>query len=299
MLMPHFLLAATLAGVGLVSGSVSSGDYRHSIEHWRAQRVEHLRADDGWLTLVGLPWLKPGANSVGSAADSDIVLKSAPKHLGVVTWAKDGKVTLTLDSHSGALIDGKHATTATMLDDGHDKPTTVSFGTTSFYLITRNGKKGLRVKDTRAKTRVDFAGIDNYPIDPSWRIVAKWTPFDPVHHLKVATRIGTVDDFPVPGKVTFERDGHAYTLLPVIEVPGDTELFVIFADRTSGKQTYGAGRFLYTAMPKDGKVILDFNKAYNPPCAFTPYATCPLAPPENRLDLRVTAGEKQYSGSEE
>lgn len=295
----HLLLAASLAGVVLVSTSASASDYQQSVEHWQAQRVERLRADDGWLTLVGLPWLAPGANSVGSAADNEIVLKHAAKHLGVVTWAEDGEVSLTLDKHSGALIDGKRAARVTMLDDEHDKPTIVSFGTTSFYLITRNGKKGLRVKDTQAKTRTDFVGIDSYPIDPSWRVVATWTPFEPVHHIKVATRIGTLDDFPVPGKATFERDGKTYTLLPVIEVPGDTELFVMFSDRTSGKETYGAGRFLYAAMPKDGKIILDFNKAYNPPCAFTPYATCPLAPPENRIDLKVTAGEKKYSGSEE
>lgn len=299
MLATHVLLVATLAGAGLVSGSVSSGDYNQSIKHWQTQRIDHLRADDGWLTLVGLPWLKSGSNSVGSAADNDIMLKSAPAHLGVVTWAKDGKVSITLDKRSGALIGGKHEATATLLDDEHDQPTTVSFGTTSFYLITRNGKKGLRVKDSQAKTRTEFAGIDNYPIDPAWRIVAKWTPFNPVHHIKVATRIGTLDDFPVPGEATFERDGKTYTLLPVIEVPGDTELFVMFADRTSGKETYGAGRFLYAAMPKDGKITLDFNKSYNPPCAFTPYATCPLAPPENRLDLKVTAGEKKYSGSED
>ncbi|MDN5923764.1 MAG: DUF1684 domain-containing protein [Xanthomonadales bacterium] len=305
MLATHILLAATLAGVSSVSAGVpasaasSANEYQQSIEHWHAQRVDRLRAEGGWLSLVGLPWLKPGTNSVGSGTDNDIELKQAAKHLGVVTWHKDGSVDIALDKDSGALINGKHVATAPLLDDGHDQPTVVSFGTTSFYLITRNGKKGLRVKDTQASTRTGFVGIDSYPIDPSWRIVAKWVPFHPVHHVKVATRIGTLAEFPVPGKAVFQRDGKTYEILPVIEVPGDTELFVMFADRTSGKETYGAGRFLYAAMPKDGKIILDFNKAYNPPCAFTPYATCPLAPPENRLDLRVNAGEKKYAGSEE
>jgi uncharacterized protein (DUF1684 family) len=275
--------------------------YKHSIEQWQAGRVERLTAPDGWLSLIGLEWLQPGANRVGSAADNDIVLSAGPAHLGVVTLAADGGMRIVLDKDSGATVDGKAVTDAALVDDLHAgtdaAPTRVAFGSASFYVIDRDGRKGLRVKDTQAPTRQHFLGIDAFPIDPSWRIEATWVPAQPGETLEMGSVIGTIDKYPVPGKLEFTRDGRHFEILPVIEVPGDTQYFIVFADRTSGKETYGAARFLYIDPPKDGKVVLDFNKAYNPPCAFTPFATCPLAPPENRLDLRVTAGEKNYRGS--
>jgi uncharacterized protein (DUF1684 family) len=273
----------------------SGADYTKQIEGWRAQRVERLKAPSGWLSLIGLHWLKDGKNTVGSAKGNDIVLAAGPAHLGAITL-KGGKATIEIDPKSAATVDGKVATSIELLDDSHEKPTTVAFGTASFYLIDRNGKKALRVKDSEAKTRTQFHGIDYFAIDPAWRVEARFEEFKPAHTLDIPTVLGTVDKMTVPGKVTFMRDGKSYTLLPVLETADAKELWFIFADRTSGKETYGAARFLYADLPKDGKLEIDFNKAYNPPCAFTPYATCPLAPPENRLDLRVTAGEKKYAG---
>lgn len=299
MLKISLLLAASLAGVQLMSANVESGkapaDYAKEIETWRAQRVERLTSPNGWLSLIGLHWLKEGKNTVGSGKGNDVVLATGPTRIGTVT-VKGGKATIELDAKSGATIDGKKEKSAELLDDSHEKPTTIAFGTANFYLIDRGGKKGLRVKDSEAETRKHFLGIDDYPVDASWRIEAKWEAYQPAHTLEIPTVLGTVDKLPVPGKAVFERDGKKYELLPVLEEPDAKELFFIFADRTSGKDTYGAGRFFYAQMPKDGKVVIDFNKAYNPPCAFTGYATCPLAPPENRLDLRVTAGEKKYAG---
>jgi uncharacterized protein (DUF1684 family) len=289
------LLAVTVLGIATVHAT-DTDTYTHSIEQWRAARVERLTAPDGWLSLVGLPWLEHGANTLGSAADNAIVIPGAPAHLGTVTWNDDGSVAIALTADSGASIDGTNASTAVLLDDGHEQPTVVRFGSTSFYLVDRNGRKGLRIKNPEAPTRAHFQGIDYFPIDPSWRIQAKWIPAKPGETLQMGTAIGTIDTFPVPGKAVFERDGKTLAILPVIEVPGDAQYFVVFADRTSGKETYGAARFLYIDPPKDGTVVLDFNQAYNPPCAFTPFATCPLAPPENRLDVRVTAGEKKYAG---
>lgn len=293
------LLAASVAGVQLMSANIEASrppvGYTQQIQAWRVERVEHLKAPNGWLSLVGLHWLKDGSNTVGSAEGNDIVLTDGPVHLGVVVL-KSGKATITLDAKADATIDGKKAKSAVLLDDSNDHPTTIAFGTRSFYLIDRSGKKGLRVKDSAAPTLTHFVGIDSFAIDPSWRVVAKWAPYHPAHELEIPTVLGTVDKLPVPGKAVFERDGKTYTLLPVLEDPSANELWFIFADRTSGKQTYGAARFLYAGMPKDGKVVIDFNKAYNPPCAFTPYATCPLAPSANRLDLAVTAGEKKYRG---
>ncbi|HET6546478.1 MAG TPA: DUF1684 domain-containing protein [Rhodanobacteraceae bacterium] len=295
MLKITLLFAAAVAGVQLMSAGVDA-DYSKQIETARAQRVERLKAPDGWLSLIGLHWLKDGSNRVGSADDNDVVLARGPAHLGTVTL-HDGKAKIDLAPGSGATIDGKRQKSAELLDDSHAKPTRVAFGTVSFYLIDRSGKKGLRVKDTKAASRTHFLGIDYFPIDPSWRVEATWVPFKPAHHLEIPTVIGTVDRMPVPGKAVFRHGAKTYTLLPVLEEPDARELFFIIADRTSGKQTYGAARFLYTALPKNGKLVIDFNLAYNPPCAFTPYATCPLAPPENRLDVAVTAGEKKYRGS--
>jgi uncharacterized protein (DUF1684 family) len=291
------LAAASLAGVQLMSASVDSskpsGDYTKQIETWHAQRIERLKAPNGWLSLIGLHWLKDGKNTVGSAKGNDVVLAKGPTHLGSIAL-KDGKATIELDAKADATIDGKKSTSAELLDDSHDKPTTVAFGTASFYLIDRNGKKGLRVKDSAAETLTHFAGIQSFPIDPTWRVEAKWEAYTPAHSLDIPTVLGTVDKMPVPGKATFTHGGKTYSLLPVLEDKDAKELWFIFADRTSGKETYASARFLYADLPKDGKVVIDFNKAYNPPCAFTPYATCPLAPPENRLDLPVTAGEKKY-----
>ena len=300
MIRTSLFVAAAILGVATVQAA-DIDSYKHSIEQWQAGRVERLTAPDGWLSLIGLEWLKDGTNRVGSATDNDIVLNAGPAHLGVVTLAHDGSMRIALDKDSGATIDGKAVMEAALVDDLHAgadaAPTRVSFGTASFYVIDRDGRKGLRVKDTEAPTRKHFVGIDAFPIDPSWRIEATWVPAAPGETLEMGSVIGTIDKYPVPGKLEFTRDGKRFEILPVIEEPGDAQYFIVFADRTSGKETYGAARFLYIDPPKDGKVVLDFNKAYNPPCAFTPFATCPLAPPENRLDLRVTAGEKNYRGS--
>ncbi len=277
----------------------AANDFYQQNTQWQAKRLAGLTAPSGWLSLIGLEWLKEGANHVGTAADNDIVLKAGPAHLGVVTLAHDGSTHVVFDKNSGATVDGKAVHEATLVDDAHagDKgPSLVAFGPASFLVIERDGRKALRVKDSDAETRKHFLGLDYYPADPSWRIVADWVPFDPPHELEIGSVLGTIDKEKVPGKAVFHRDGHTYELMPIQEEP-DT-LFFVIADRTSGKETYGAARFLYAALPKDGKVVLDFNRAYNPPCAFTPYATCPLAPPENRMDLAVTAGEKKYRGSE-
>ncbi len=291
--------AAVAAGVGVTTAGVGeAGSYRQQVEQVRQQRVTRLTGPTGWLTLVGLDWLKDGKNRVGSSKDNDIVLAKAPAHLGTITLSGK-KAIIELDAHAGATIDGQTQTTAELLDDSHEKPTTIGFGTVVFYLVERNGQFGLRVKDSDAPTRKDFVGLDYFDIDPTWRIEAKWEAYDPPHETEEPNILGKTDKVIVPGVAVFQRDGKTFRLEPVIETPGDTNLFLVFADKTSGKETYGAARFLYTEPPKDGKIVIDFNTAYNPPCAFTPYATCPLPTPQNRMGIRVTAGEKKYRGSHE
>lgn len=276
---------------------MTDDDFLQDIERWHAARIARLTAPDGWLSLSGLAWLQPGANRVGSAPDNDIVLATAPARLGTVTWAGDGTVSLALDDGVDATLDGERESHVAMLDDSHARPTTVAFGTTNFILIDRGGRKGLRVRDSEAATRTGFAGIGRFPVDPGWRIVADWVPLEPPFQLATMTVIGTLEYHPAPGKAVFERNGSKCELYPVLEAPGDTQLFLVFADATSGRETYGAARFLYADQPREGRIVLDFNRAYNPPCAFTPFATCPLAPPENRLGVRVEAGELAYSSS--
>jgi hypothetical protein len=296
-----FAIAMSL-GAASVQAAVPA-DYPQQINDWRAHRLQRLEAPDGWLSLIGLEWLKQGPNQVGSAAGNDVVLKAGPAHLGTVTVGKDGSARIVLAADSGATVDGKRVREAELVDDAHAKgePTTVRFGTASFYVIERDGRKALRVKDSEAATRTHFLGLDYFPVDPSWRVEADWVPFVPAHKLKIGNVLGGIDEVDVPGKAVFEHGGQHFELLPYQEEPGG-ELFFVLADQTSGKETYGAARFLYAALPAGGldhagKLVLDFNQAYNPPCAFTPYATCPLAPPENRLATRVTAGELKYRGS--
>jgi uncharacterized protein (DUF1684 family) len=287
------------AGVALSGAEIKNGSgYTQDIQKWRQERVERLTKPTGWLSLVGLDWLKEGRNTLGSAKENDLVIAGAPAHLGTIVLTH-GKTEITLDPKSGATIDGAAKLEAELLDDTHEKPTVIAFGSTSFYLIKREDKYGLRIKDSEAPTRKHFVGIDYFDIDPSWRIEAKWEAYNPPHEVEEPNIIGQVDKVVVPGAAVFERDGQTFRVEPVIETPGDTELFLVFADKTSGKETYGAARFVYTEAPKDGKVILDFNKAYNPPCAFTPFATCPLPTAQNRLKMRVTAGEKKYRGEHE
>ncbi len=274
----------------------ASDSYTREIEDWHAARIQRLTAPDGWLSLVGLAWLKPGVNTLGADAGNDIVLAGAPPRLGTVTWADDGTLSIALDPAAKAGIDGKPGRGAVLRDDSHATPTIVRFGTTSFVAIDRGGRKGLRVRDSEAETRTRFRGIERFAVDPAWRIVADWEPLEPPLPLASATVIGTIETHPAPGRAVFERDGKRCELYPVLESPSDTQLFLVFADATSGHETYGAARFLHADLPRDGKLVLDFNKACNPPCAFTAYATCPTAPPENRLAVPVTAGERKYAG---
>ena len=290
------ILSATfLAGVGMTRAADDPTAYNKEIDGWRSARLERLKAPYGWPSLVGLEWLKDGANSVGSAKDNAIVIAKAPAHLGTITL-HDGKASIALDPKANATIDDAKKTSADLVDDGEPKPTMVAFDTVKFYFIKRGDKFGLRIKDSEATTRKQIiaSGLDNFDTDPNWRVEAKWEAYTPAHEVEGVNILGQTEKYVMPGAATFTHDGKMYKVEPMLENPGDKELFLVFADRTSGKETYGAARFLYADMPKDGKVILDFNKAYNPPCAFTPYATCPLPTPQNRLNVRVTAGEKKW-----
>jgi hypothetical protein len=263
------------------------------IRAWHKKRVENLTSPDGWLSLVGLHWLKEGDNAFGSSADNHLVFPAGtPTRIGTLTL-KGGKVTLTVAPGVSLLKDGQPFSGGPLRPEVEGREDVLSLGTLRFYLIRRGEQFGLRVKDSEAEARKKFHGIPTYPVSEAWRIEGRFEPVNPPRKVPVPNVLGTVEELISPGTLVFTVNGQEYRLEPVQE-PGATQLFIIFGDLTNRTDTYGAGRFLYTDPPKDGKVVLDFNRAYNPPCAFSPYATCPLPPPQNRLKLRVEAGEKRY-----
>lgn len=275
----------------------AAADPQHvrEIEEWRAKRDARLRSDDSWLTLAGLFWLKPGDNRFGSAADNEILLPaSAPAHAGALA-VEGEQVTLRAETGAGVQIDGKEVTTAALVSDKAADPTVVRIGPVSFYVIVREGKLAARVKDNESAVRKNFTGMEYFPVSDKWRVTARLEPYVPEKTIPVPNIFGRLEDSKSPGALVFEIDGKTYRLDPVWE-EGSTDYFILFGDQTNGKDTYGGGRQLYAAPAgPDGTTIVDFNKAYNLPCVFTPYATCPLPPPQNKLALRVEAGEKRYA----
>ena len=280
--------------------SAALAAFQSAERDWRAQRAAGLTRPDGWTTLVGLHWIDLGAHYVGSAPDNGIRIATGPAQLGMLDLEKDGQVRFVPAKDAASTLDGKPFARAARLrtDADPDGPSVIGFngGKGQATVIERAGRYALRVKDADAPTRSGFAGLDYWPADPSWRIAGKFVPHKAGRTLDIASVINTIEPMPNPGAIEFERGGKRYRLEALDE--GDGGLSLIFADRTNGHGSYGAGRFLDADQPDaDGRVLLDFNRSYNPPCAFTAYATCPLPPPENRLDLAVTAGEKIYAHS--
>ena len=252
-----------------------------------------LRSPSGFLALAGLAWLKEGANPVGSAAANFIRLpESAPANLGTLLL-ESGKIRFEAAPGTKVLIGDKETTQAELKPEG-GAAATVKTGSVSFYVIERTGKIGVRIKDTENPALKNFKGVDRFPIDWSWRIPAAFHPYTPPRKVAVPNVLGTDFIMDSPGEVVFEKNGQQYRL-ETIGGPDDDSLWVIFADATNGKETYGAGRFLSVERGPRDHAVVDFNLAYNPPCAFTPYATCPIPRERNKIKLRVTAGEKNYA----
>jgi hypothetical protein len=263
--------------------------HRAEVEAWREGRDERLRADIGWLTLAGLGWLKPGVNRVGSDPANDVVLPGGPAEAGTVT-VTDGAA-----SASGSFRhDGAPITDLRLVSDADGEPTLLELGALRLCLIERGGRLALRTWDLDAPARRAFNGIDHWPVDPAWRLDARFEAA-PGRSVAVPDVLGTADEQPSPGDVIFEVSGTEHRLQALVGSGDRGELWLVFGDRTNGTETYAGGRFLYTDAPDaDGRVVVDFNRAYNPPCVFSPYATCPLPWPANRLSIRVEAGERMY-----
>jgi hypothetical protein len=273
------------------AGTVDNSAHQKEVEAWRAHRAERLKAPDGWLTLAGLYWLSDG--------DNDVSLPSKPPVPSTFVL-QNGKV--TLQANPSLTIDGKPVTAPTELqNDTETTPTVVRTGTLSFMAIRREDavhgpRFGIRVRDSEADARQHFLGLEYFPVDSSARVEARFEPYNPPKKITITNVLGMTSNEVSPGALVFTLQGQEFRIDPILE-QGEKDYFIIFKDATSGKETYGAARYLYAHPPDaNGRTIVDFNKAYNPPCAFTPFATCPLPPPQNKLPIRIEAGEKKYAG---
>jgi uncharacterized protein (DUF1684 family) len=286
----HSLLVVT----ALTAFGATPDTYRLEIEQWRKGREARLAAEGGWLSVVGLDWLGEGENRFGSDSKNPVVFPAGkgPAVAGRLVLAA-GKVTLKPEAGAGLTVNGEPAAERVLKTDGEAKPDVLRLGTLTFHVIKRGDRFGVRLKDSASPGRVSFKGVPAFPVKAPFRVEGTFVAYDPPKEIPIVNVLGAVELMKCPGKAVFKLGGRKLSLEPVLE-PGAEELFFIFRDATSGQQTYPGGRFLYAALPKDGKVVLDFNKAVNPPCAFTAFATCPLPPRQNWLKAPVLAGEKTY-----
>ncbi len=265
--------------------------YAGEIEQWRAKRLASLTSESGWLSLIGLFWLKEGKNTFGSDAANDIVVPKIPARAGEFVLA-NGVVTFRTPHANAFIVDGAPISSVELKNDLDEKPTIVSAGSLTLQIIKREDRLGVRIKDKDNPARAGFRGLEYFPPDPKWRIEARFEPYNPPKHVPILNVLNMETDEPSPGAVAFEVGGKTYRLDAITE-KGNPQFFMIFADYTRGKETYGAGRYLYIDPPDaNNRIVIDFNKAYSPPCAFTNFATCPLPPQQNILPVRIDAGEK-------
>ena len=294
-----------LAGCGGGEGGDPSGSegiaadpvdaLERDVMDWRERRLNRLVEPYGYLSLVGLVMLEPGDYVLGAADTADIVVPRGPSRWGtLVVPDAGGEVRFRVDpAAAGAVtIDGDAVESAALV--AGDEPTLIEADEVRAHLVAPGDRIGVRIRDPQAPTRTGFAGLDYFPIDPALRVEGRWVAHEPGRTVTVANVLGQLIEEPNPGRVEFELEGVRHSLEAI---DSDDDLFYIVADRTSGRETYGLGRFLYTDWPDaEGRVVLDFNRLYNPPCAFNAFTTCPLPPPGNRLDAWLRAGELTYSG---
>ena len=269
-------------------------DYVKEIEKWRGERETNLKKETGWLTVAGLFWLKEGTNTVGAGEKFDVRLTDnfKPGKFGEIEFMK-GEAVLKVETGVEAQSDGRSISApVALVSDEKGKPTEIRTGTQTFYLIKRDERFGIRLKDSNSEARRNFKGLHWFPIDESYRVTARLEPWPEPKEIKVPNVLGGNFNMKSPGLLKFKVKGKECSLQPVLE--DDGTLFIIFGDASNQGETYKSGRFLYAEKPVNGEVVLDFNKAENPPCAFTPYATCPLPPAGNKLEVEINAGEKRY-----
>jgi uncharacterized protein len=297
------VFAALIASGPACQAVPQEAEWRKANAEWRETYQKDLLKPDGWLSLAGLEWLEAGDNTVGASSDNRIRLGTGPAHLMVLHLEAEA---VTLQPPPGGfskdlMVNGEPAKVQPLTAEGNkDKLSPhITIGTLNVYVIRREKRFALRIKDSQSAGITGFHGLKWFVADPSYRVTAKWIPYLPAKKLMLTTLVGTSYEQPVPGAAEFVLKGKIYRIEPVVEDPVVPKLFFILRDTTSKSSTYGACRFLYTGFPtngveKPGELVLDFNRLENPPCAYTPYSTCPLPPPGNRLPIALPVGEKRY-----
>lgn len=274
---------------------IDVASYQNEIEAWHANRVENdLKGDRGWLNLAGLYWLNEGFNTFGSTPTNDVVFPTGKIDANAGTFlVQQGKVIMNVADAVEIMKDGVTVTNEIIhIPDSSYYPL-LSHGSLQWLIIDRSGKLGVRLRDLESEAVANFKGVDRYPVDLTWRMEAYFEKYTPIKQIDITNILAQTYQQPCPGALVFSIDGNEYRLDVIDE--GGEEYFVIFGDKTNEQETYPSGRYMYVGQPDpEGKVLVDFNKAYNPPCAFTEYATCPLPPRQNILDVAITAGEKNF-----
>ena len=284
------LLILVLSVTLIASGQTS---FSADTQKWREQHETEIKAEDGWLTVSGLFWLKEGTTTIGTGEKSDIVLpaRSAPVTVGSLEL-KNGVVTFRVSDGVVVQVNDKPVQEYVMTFETDKPPDQFKVGSLKLGVIKRGNRYGLRVRDKNSPARLHFKGLKWFPARENYRIIATFTAYDEPKEIRIMNVLGDELKLKTPGLLTFTLNGQKFELRPVIE--DEKKLFIIFRDLTAGKTTYPAGRFLYADLPKDGKVVLDFNRAENPPCAFTEFATCPLSPRQNFMNTAINAGEMRF-----
>jgi uncharacterized protein len=287
------LMATSISSAKAQSNQVLT--YKQEIDNWHSKRVESLTSESGWLTVAGLFWLKEGENPAGSSKENKIVLpkNKAAEKVGVFIL-KAGEVSFTVLPGIDVKLNSSPFTSGVIFNDKTEEQSLIlEHKNLRLFIIKRGEKYGIRMRDLDNEARKTFTHIDRYDVTESWKITATFEAPSALKTIPVVNVIGLTTETPFGGTLRFERNGKKYQVDATLE---DDQLFIVFSDETAGVTTYGGGRFLYAKLPKEGSnaVLLDFNKAYNPPCAFTDFATCPLPPDQNKLALEINAGEKIY-----
>ncbi|MEM7336589.1 MAG: DUF1684 domain-containing protein [Chloroflexota bacterium] len=270
-------------------------EYSEIIELWHQQRIKTLTQPDGFLTLVGLPWLKTGSNSIGSHSSNDAIFPaSLPEKIGVIQ-VSEGSIFLKVEDGVNAMVDNGRISHHPLLTDADPNgPTVVHMGTVNWFVIKRGDALGIRIRDSQSKRRLNFQGVERFAVDPKWQIEGTFAPWESPKTVPIPTILGTLEDMISPGVIHLTIQEQSVTLT-ALKSRYPNQFFLVIADETTGKESYGGGRFLMSEpVAENGRVFVDFNKAYNPPCAFSPYATCPRPPAENRIPTSIMAGEKTF-----
>ena len=294
------IFLSPLIGFAADGETTAADSYAAEIKEWQQERENSLTSPSGWLNLVGLHWLENGKNSFGSDLANDIVFPAGkcPEFMGSF-FLENREVTMQINAGIPVLNGEKIVAAQVLKNDQTGEPTVLSYGSLSWFVIERSGRYGVRLRDNESPGLRAFKGLERFPVDPAWRIDAQFEEYKTPKTLSIPTVLGTQIDMLSRGTLVFRVDNQTCRLeASMVGDPPDEMLYIIFGDATNGEETYGGGRYLYVKKPYDSdNYAIDFNRAYNPPCAFTDFATCPLPSPQNRLTVRITAGEKKYRES--